>query len=154
MAEAGKQRDEPVVAAAADHGAGRLPAGEHLEHEAGVVVEPPAEIGGERQPVEGDAARCKRGEAGLEAVERRVDGEPLVAGERAERREVRLRILGQERPAVRVSRDPIKEHIVVPDIDSDKAESMLGMDIIVCTTAKTDDEARALLRAFNFPFRQ
>ena len=48
----------------------------------------------------------------------------------------------------------IKEHIVFPEIDYDKAESMLGMDVIVCTTAKTDDEARALLRAFNFPFRQ
>ena len=48
----------------------------------------------------------------------------------------------------------VKEHIVFPEIDYDKAESMLGMDIIVCTTAKTDDEARALLRAFNFPFRQ
>jgi len=48
----------------------------------------------------------------------------------------------------------IKEHIVFPEIDYDKAESVLGMDIIVCTTAKTDDEARALLRAFNFPFRQ
>ena len=47
----------------------------------------------------------------------------------------------------------IKEHLVFPEIDYDKAESMLGMDIIVCTTAKTDDEARALLRAFNFPFR-
>ena len=48
----------------------------------------------------------------------------------------------------------IKEHIVFPEIDYDKTESVLGMDIIVCTTAKTDDEARALLRAFNFPFRQ
>ena len=48
----------------------------------------------------------------------------------------------------------IKEHIIFPEIDYDKAESMLGMDVIVCTTAKTDDEARALLRAFNFPFRQ
>ncbi len=48
----------------------------------------------------------------------------------------------------------IKEHIVFPEIDYDKAESILGMDIIVCTTAKTDNEARALLRAFNFPFRQ
>jgi large subunit ribosomal protein L5 len=48
----------------------------------------------------------------------------------------------------------IKEHIVFPEIDYDKAESVLGMDVIVCTTAKTDDEARALLRAFNFPFRQ
>ena len=48
----------------------------------------------------------------------------------------------------------IKEHIVFPEIDYDKAESILGMDVIVCTTAKSDDEARALLRAFNFPFRQ
>ena len=48
----------------------------------------------------------------------------------------------------------IKEHIVFPEIDYDKAESILGLDVIVCTTAKTDDEARALLRAFNFPFRQ
>ncbi|MBE7186218.1 MAG: 50S ribosomal protein L5 [Methylobacterium mesophilicum] len=48
----------------------------------------------------------------------------------------------------------IKEHIIFPEIDYDKAEAMLGMDIIVCTTAKTDEEARALLKAFNFPFRQ
>ena len=48
----------------------------------------------------------------------------------------------------------IKEHIIFPEIDYDKAESILGMDIIVCTSAKSDDEARALLRAFNFPFRQ
>jgi large subunit ribosomal protein L5 len=48
----------------------------------------------------------------------------------------------------------IKEHLVFPEIDYDKAESVLGLDIIVCTSAKTDDEARALLRAFNFPFRQ
>jgi len=48
----------------------------------------------------------------------------------------------------------IKEHLVFPEIDYDKAESVLGLDVIVCTTAKTDDEARALLRAFNFPFRQ
>ncbi|WP_084572625.1 50S ribosomal protein L5 [Methylocapsa aurea] len=48
----------------------------------------------------------------------------------------------------------IKEHIVFPEIDYDQTESIVGMDIIVCTTAKSDDEARALLRAFNFPFRQ
>jgi large subunit ribosomal protein L5 len=48
----------------------------------------------------------------------------------------------------------IKEHIVFPEIDYDKAESVLGMDVIICTTAKTDDEARALLAALNFPFRQ
>ena len=48
----------------------------------------------------------------------------------------------------------IKEHIVFPEINYDKVDNVLGMDIIVCTTAKTDNEARALLRAFNFPFRQ
>jgi large subunit ribosomal protein L5 len=48
----------------------------------------------------------------------------------------------------------IKEHIIFPEIDYDKAEAMLGMDIVVCTTAKTDAEAQALLAAFNFPFRQ
>ena len=48
----------------------------------------------------------------------------------------------------------VKEHIIFPEIDYDKTESMLGLDIVVCTTAKTDVEARALLRAFNFPFRQ
>jgi large subunit ribosomal protein L5 len=48
----------------------------------------------------------------------------------------------------------IKEHIVFAEIDYDKVDTVVGMDVIVCTTAKTDDEARALLRAFNFPFRQ
>lgn len=48
----------------------------------------------------------------------------------------------------------IKEHIVFPEIDYDKVDQIRGMDIIVCTTAKTDDEARALLTAFNFPFRR
>ena len=48
----------------------------------------------------------------------------------------------------------IKEHLIFPEINYDKAESVWGMDIIICTSAKTDDEARALLRAFNFPFRQ
>ena len=48
----------------------------------------------------------------------------------------------------------IKEHIIFPEIDFDKAEEVWGMDIVVCTTAKNDEEARALLAAFNFPFRQ
>ncbi len=46
----------------------------------------------------------------------------------------------------------IKEHIVFPEIDYDKVDQIWGMDVIVCTTADTDDEARALLAAFNFPF--
>jgi large subunit ribosomal protein L5 len=48
----------------------------------------------------------------------------------------------------------IKEHIVFPEIDYDKVSDVWGMDITVCTTARTDEEARALLTAFNFPFRQ
>jgi len=47
----------------------------------------------------------------------------------------------------------LKEHIVFPEIDYDKVDQIWGMDIIVCTSAKTDDEARELLRGFNFPFR-
>ncbi len=48
----------------------------------------------------------------------------------------------------------IKEHIVFPEIDFDKVTDVWGMDITVCTSARSDDEARALLTAFNFPFRQ
>jgi large subunit ribosomal protein L5 len=48
----------------------------------------------------------------------------------------------------------IKEHIIFPEIDYDKAADIWGMDITVCTSAKSDNEARALLTAFNFPFRQ
>jgi large subunit ribosomal protein L5 len=48
----------------------------------------------------------------------------------------------------------IKEHIIFPEIDYDKTTDVWGMDITVCTTARTDEEARALLSAFNFPFRQ
>ncbi|MEJ8476597.1 50S ribosomal protein L5 [Roseibium algae] len=46
----------------------------------------------------------------------------------------------------------IKEHIVFPEIEYDKVDQIWGMDVIVCTTADNDDEARELLRAFNFPF--
>jgi large subunit ribosomal protein L5 len=48
----------------------------------------------------------------------------------------------------------IKEHLVFPEINYDKAEQVWGMDVIIATTAKTDDEARALLKHFYFPFRQ
>jgi large subunit ribosomal protein L5 len=47
----------------------------------------------------------------------------------------------------------LKEHTVFPEIDYDKIDEVWGMDVIVCTTARTDDEARELLRGFNFPFR-
>jgi len=46
----------------------------------------------------------------------------------------------------------IKEHIVFPEIDYDKVDEVWGMDIIICTTAKTDAEAKALLKHFNMPF--
>ena len=48
----------------------------------------------------------------------------------------------------------LREHIVFPEINYDEIEQMWGMDIIVATTAKTDDEARALLKEFQFPFVQ
>jgi large subunit ribosomal protein L5 len=48
----------------------------------------------------------------------------------------------------------LKEHIVFPEINYDQIDQVWGMDIVICTTAKNDDEARALLKAFNFPFRQ
>ena len=48
----------------------------------------------------------------------------------------------------------LKEHLIFPEIDYDKVTKMWGMDIIVCTTAKTDDQARELLKALNFPFRK
>jgi large subunit ribosomal protein L5 len=47
----------------------------------------------------------------------------------------------------------LKEHIVFPEIDYDKVDQIWGLDVIVCTSARTDDEARELLRGFNFPFR-
>ena len=48
----------------------------------------------------------------------------------------------------------IKEHLVFPEIDYDRIDRVWGLDVIVCTSARTDDEARALLEAFNFPFRK
>src|SRR5579863_4752834 len=46
----------------------------------------------------------------------------------------------------------LREHLVFPEINYDEIDQVWGMDIIVCTTAKTDDEARELLREFQFPF--
>jgi len=46
----------------------------------------------------------------------------------------------------------LKEHLVFPEINYDQIEQIWGMDIIVCTTAKTDQEAKALLKEFQFPF--
>src|SRR5210317_676171 len=48
----------------------------------------------------------------------------------------------------------VKEQIMFPEIDYDKIDAIRGMDITITTNAKTDDEARALLKAFNFPFRE
>jgi len=46
----------------------------------------------------------------------------------------------------------LKEQIVFPEIDYDKVDEIRGMDIVICTSAKTDNEAKALLRGFEFPF--
>ena len=46
----------------------------------------------------------------------------------------------------------IKEQIIFPEIDYDKVEKIHGMDVVICTTAKTDDEARKLLEAFGMPY--
>ncbi len=48
----------------------------------------------------------------------------------------------------------IKEQIIFPEIDYDKVSKIRGMDIIICTTATNDKDARALLKAFNMPFRE
>ncbi len=48
----------------------------------------------------------------------------------------------------------IKEHIVFPEINYDKVDQIWGLDVIVCTTANTNEEALALLKGFNFPFGQ
>lgn len=48
----------------------------------------------------------------------------------------------------------IKEQIIFPEIDYDKIDALRGLNIAISTTAKTDEEARALLTAFNFPFRR
>jgi large subunit ribosomal protein L5 len=47
----------------------------------------------------------------------------------------------------------VKEQIIFPEIDYDKIDALRGLDITLTTTARTDDEGRALLRAFKFPFR-
>ncbi len=47
----------------------------------------------------------------------------------------------------------IKEHTIFPEINFDKVEKARGMDIIICTSAKTDDEAKELLRGFDMPFK-
>lgn len=48
----------------------------------------------------------------------------------------------------------VKEQIMFPEIDYDKIDMIRGMDITITTTAKSDEEARALLAAFNFPFKE
>lgn len=47
----------------------------------------------------------------------------------------------------------VKEHIIFPEINYDQVDQVWGMDIIVCTTARTNEEAKALLAEFGFPFR-
>jgi large subunit ribosomal protein L5 len=48
----------------------------------------------------------------------------------------------------------IKEHIIFPEIDYDKIDRVWGLDVVICTSARSDEEARALIEAFNFPFRR
>ncbi|MCE1644692.1 50S ribosomal protein L5, partial [Enterobacter hormaechei] len=48
----------------------------------------------------------------------------------------------------------VREQIIFPEIDYDKVDRVRGLDITITTTAKSDDEGRALLAAFNFPFRK
>ena len=47
----------------------------------------------------------------------------------------------------------VREQIIFPEIDYDKVDTIRGLDITITTTAKTDEEGRALLEAFKFPFR-
>lgn len=47
----------------------------------------------------------------------------------------------------------VSEQIIFPEIDYDKIDKLRGLDICISTTARTDDEGRALLKAFNFPFK-
>jgi large subunit ribosomal protein L5 len=47
----------------------------------------------------------------------------------------------------------VKEQIIFPEIDFDQIDALRGMDIAVTTTARTEEEAKALLEAFGFPFR-
>ncbi len=47
----------------------------------------------------------------------------------------------------------VKEQIIFPEIDYDKVDRIRGMDIVICTTARSDDEAKSLLRGFDFPFK-
>ena len=48
----------------------------------------------------------------------------------------------------------VKEQIIFPEIDYDKIDALRGLDITITTSARTDEEARALLAAFNFPLRR
>jgi large subunit ribosomal protein L5 len=47
----------------------------------------------------------------------------------------------------------VNEQIIFPEIDYDKVDKLRGLDIAITTTARTDEEGRALLKAFNFPFK-
>jgi large subunit ribosomal protein L5 len=47
----------------------------------------------------------------------------------------------------------LKEHLVFPEVDYDKVDNVLGLEVIVCTSANSENEARELLKGFNFPFR-
>ena len=48
----------------------------------------------------------------------------------------------------------LKEQIIFPEINYDRVEEIRGMDVVICTSARTDGEARALLKGFNVPFTE
>ena len=48
----------------------------------------------------------------------------------------------------------VTEQLIFPEVDYDRVDTVRGMDITICTTARNDDEGRAFLVAFGFPFRQ
>ena len=47
----------------------------------------------------------------------------------------------------------IKEHVIFPEVNFDKVDKMMGMDIVICTTAKNNNDAKELLKSFNMPFK-
>ena len=137
----GVDDSKKVTAAAADLGliAGQKP-----------VITQGAEVDRHLQAARGHADR-RQGDAAAEphVRVRRPAGEHRAAARaRLPRAQSRRASTGAATYAI-----GLKEHIIFPEIDYDKVEDVLGMDIIVCTTAHTDDEARALLQGLNFPFR-
>ena len=75
---------------------------------------------------------------------RPIGGHEILRRHRADRRRLLIRPLVAHH---------VKEQIIFPEIEYDKIDALRGMNISITTTAKTDEEARALLAAFRFPFK-